>query len=458
MSKVIVTQQKLIDLADSIRTKTGSSDTLSLDEMKDAVRTIPIPERKGGKYFARVVDYDGEVLKEEWLSNGDTFTLPEIPVHEGLVFDCWSCSQDIVNNQTIVNNNNIMAGPIYHTQSGKIEVVLFMSKKSTMTLTGINASTVEWGDGSTGSLTHTYAKEGYYTIKFTNPDATFFLNLTTYGFERDSVIEVRMPNTVYGVADNGFAGYRKLARVSLPSTISSNYAYSNTYNGCYALKCIIYPPSVHSLYTNVHRDNYNLKYAVIPSGFLTMRENSGVFYNCPSLRDIVLPNGFTTLGGTFYGCYSLSNIILPDTLKTIGQNCFYNCYSLNIDKSPSSVTSYGNGCFYGCNSLDKFIVPSSITVVNQRIFGYCLGLSSVVFEGDITSVASQVFAGCSNIKVVDFRNCTSVPGLENVNAFSNTHADLKIIVPDSLYTSWTSATNWADISSKLIKVSDWEAL
>jgi hypothetical protein len=58
----------------------------------------------------------------------------------------------------------------------------------------------------------------------------------------------------------------------------------------------------------------------------------------------------------------------------------------------------------------------------------------------------------------DFSNHTSVPTLANTNAFTNIPSDCKIIVPDNLYDTWKTATNWSTYTSNIIKKSDWNAL
>lgn len=72
-------------------------------------------------------------------------------------------------------------------------------------------------------------------------------------------------------------------------------------------------------------------------------------------------------------------------------------------------------------------------------------------------IGSYWFGGCTSLEVVDLRHVTSVVGLYNINAFSTTNDTYKIVVPDSLYSSWVTATNWKDASivGHIIKASDY---
>lgn len=51
---------------------------------------------------------------------------------------------------------------------------------------------------------------------------------------------------------------------------------------------------------------------------------------------------------------------------------------------------------------------------------------------------------------MDFSQNQNVPTLENVNAFSGTSDDMKIIVPNALYETWKAATNWSTYASRIV--------
>ena len=56
---------------------------------------------------------------------------------------------------------------------------------------------------------------------------------------------------------------------------------------------------------------------------------------------------------------------------------------------------------------------------------------------------------------MNFSQATAVPTLSNVNAFNSTNATYKIVVPDALYSSWTTASNWSSIASHIVKASEY---
>ena len=56
-----------------------------------------------------------------------------------------------------------------------------------------------------------------------------------------------------------------------------------------------------------------------------------MFFECISLKNIIIPNSTTTIqGSAFYGCSNLEKIIIPKTIKSIGDNVFKNCTKLTI--------------------------------------------------------------------------------------------------------------------------------
>ena len=120
-----------------------------------------------GEYFVKVIDYDGTILKEAHLDTGDKFTLPNPPSHNGLVFQEWSCSQEIVDNTITITDNNVMVGAVYTTASGLSEFDIELTKVTGLDVTLNMNGTKDWGDGTSDNLnTHTYTNYGKYMINY----------------------------------------------------------------------------------------------------------------------------------------------------------------------------------------------------------------------------------------------------------------------------------------------------
>lgn len=102
-----------------------------------------------------------------------------------------------------------------------------------------------------------------------------------------------------------------------------------------------------------------------------------------------------------------------------------------------------------------------VTYIKRYAFYDCIDLTSIEFPATIAGFdGGYTFRGCSNCLLFDFRRATSVPSLGATTAFQNTNADKKIVVPDALYSSWITATNWSSttngIVTAIVKASDYQ--
>ena len=124
---------------------------------------------------------------------------------------------------------------------------------------------------------------------------------------------------------------------------------------------------------------------------------------------------------------------------------------------PNTVTNISSEAFAYAQGLMSIIVPSSVTTLRNSTFNYCYGLSYVEILGNITSVPNGLFGSCRSLNIVKMTNCTSVPTLSNTNAFSSALSTFKLVVPDSLYSTWIGATNWTTFANNIIRESDYNA-
>ena len=147
-------------------------------------------------------------------------------------------------------------------------------------------------------------------------------------------------------------------------------------------------------------------------------------------------------------------IVLASDLEgatKLANSTFYKCDTLESLEIPSTVKLIAADSVRDCSSLVNVVMPDTIHTIYGSAFRNCTSLPYIKISSALTLLAGNVFNGCTNLKEVDFSNCTSVPTLEATTAFSSTHADLKIKVPNALYNSWKSATNWSSLASKIVK-------
>ena len=155
--------------------------------------------------------------------------------------------------------------------------------------------------------------------------------------------------------------------------------------------------------------------------------NGGAFRECRGLTSISFPNCTTFSGndGVFYDAVALTNVYLP--------------------KVSSALPNYA---FRGCTSLVNLALPEGTSVYTQ-VFDGCSNLEKLDMGGNGGSLSANSLKNAPKLNVLVLRS-TSVKGLANINAFDNTcfaygKAGGTLYVPNSLISSYQSASNWSTI-------------
>lgn len=312
-----------------------------------------------GQFMVKVIDYDGTILKLDYLNTGDTFELPNAPTHTGLVFQEWSSTETITNNTITVGKRDVFVGAIYGTASEMTEIDLYIVPNITVNL-AMNG-TKDWGDGTSDTATsHTYSNTTtaqHVTIKcdgdtFSNASNTNIFS-TTSG-NPYVVGAIRFGKNVSGISQYAFSKVYGIKYMTIPNTLSgiANYAFSEIRG----LKCVITPSSMTSgLGKYAFQYAYGLETIIMPyiSGVA-----EGGFMNCESLKEIGLKNATLISNYAFQNCYSLINVGFPPTIQRMLKDCFYKCYSMKEYNFREATTvpeleysNDGNGTRYFNGSL-----------------------------------------------------------------------------------------------------------
>ena len=400
----------LTDVADAIRTKKGTTAKINPQDFSNEIASIPAGGSAAvSKSDVNFYDYDGTLLhsysKDEFLALS---ALPDLPTREGLTCQGWNYT--LAKAKEYVTSYDILdIGATYITDDGKTRLYIRIATKGRMTVplyfsqTVANGVTIDWGDGSaTKTLTGTGNKNTSHT----------------YASIGDYIITLKVTSGVLSLG-NGSSAYSVMG-----STGNDGKVYCNM-----------------------------LQKAEIGSNVTSI--GNSAFKNCSSLSSIVIPGGVTSIeNSAFQNCYSLSSIVIPSNVTSIGNSAFQYCYSLSSINIPDGVTSIGNSAFDGCYSLSSINIPEGVTSIGNSAFKNCYSLSSIVIPSNVTSIGNLAFSYCTGMSYYDFRASQSVPTLSNTNAFNNIPSDCKIVVPDSLHSSWTTATNWSTYKSKIVKASN----
>lgn len=391
-----------------------------------------------GEYLVMVIDYDGTVIDKHYLNAGDVYELPTPPVHDRITFDSWSCPVAVNNNKITMPEYDVIIGPTYTINSGKLEIDVLMNEVTGLTYKMSVAGTKDWGDGTVDSLTeHTYAEYGSYTIICDNASLSQNNNLTwrSYGVQQNNtcVVSVLIPNITLG--SHGLVALNSLQSVvfgkgitTLPETFFGQYTY--LYNCC-----------------------------ILPNGMTSIEHQYSMGTGLPwYVRYLVIPNTVSYIN--FYGFHwdNLEYLILPESITnnygSISNFAAYMLKGINFLKQD-----YLNGMIDQCYNLEHIYLAEGITTIrtgnntggSSTFVKGSKYLKKVVFPSTVTEIGGYAFEGCSAIEVLDFTKCTQVPTLDGTNAFNAIKPYCKIFVPAELYDQWIVATNWTAYAPYIVK-------
>ena len=172
-----------------------------------------------------------------------------------------------------------------------------------------------------------------------------------------------------------------------------------------------------------------------------------------SVVEFEIPEGIAEIGScAFWSCKKMEKITIPDTVKTLGSSCFRECNALKEITLPENVSYIGDNAFVNSTSIKELVIPPKVNAVLGWTCAGMTSLEKIIFQGNINAIAYSAFQNSYNCKVFDFTNCTSVPNLTIISAFSGINADAKILVPAALYDKWIVATNWVTYADYIVPV------
>lgn len=173
----------------------------------------------------------------------------------------------------------------------------------------------------------------------------------------------------------------------------------------------------------------------------------------------------TNIGySVFYGCSNLESAFFPECVN-IGMGAFQSLYALTDISFPKCI-SIGQSAFQACSALTSVKFPQCASI-NVSAFTACQSLTSAMFSHSSASarILSYAFRLCYNLlSLYLFGSVIYV--LSALNAFQNTPIYStttstggiygSIFVPESLYSTYISATNWATLSSRFVSLTNAE--
>ena len=130
---------------------------------------------------------------------------------------------------------------------------------------------------------------------------------------------------------------------------------------------------------------------------------NNAFYECVSLKEVVLPEGLSSIGvRAFAGCTSLWQVSLPASLRKISEMAFSGCTALRTVNFSEGLESMGIAAFSGCVSLSAIALPESLEALPASAFANCSSLSRVSLGG-VRRIGKNAFYACFRVSEVSGR-------------------------------------------------------
>lgn len=237
------------------------------------------------------------------------------------------------------------------------------------------------------------------------------------------------------IASSIFASCSSLTSVDIPN---AQYIGSYAFARCPNLRYVDFP-KLSDMGGNAFA-SCGIQEAVFP---LLSSVPQYAFDNCSLMKSAILENATGVGWGTFRSCWSLVSVSLP-VAHTLGSSAFTNCNKLKTIVLPDAVYIY-NYAFLKNESL-------STVILGYNNYGTASGFLS-----------TYAFSGCYRLMSLYLLR-SKVYSLNGVNVFTATPISTfttytsgvngSIFVPESLYNSYITATNWSTYASRFVSLTD----
>ena len=283
-------------------------------------------------------------------------------------------------------------------------------------------------------------------IGATNFYLCYNLRTVTIGTEKSTVCSLHSTNVFYNHVGP--------LSIFVPDSLVSDYkaatnwaAFSSLIKGISEYSTFSYPELIASENGNYY-GTYITGASFSESGYI----GNNAFKNCYQLSYASLPQIYAIWDGAFNGCYKLENVYIPN-VTTIQSGAFSECVNLK-SISAKSVSTIGNYAFFKCFNLKNVSFPN-VEILSSYVFSCCSNLQTAFLPKLKTISGDNNFYSDFCLSAVIIGTSTSsVCKLSRPYNFQiNSQPFLRIYVPDSLVTSYQTATNWAELSSRIKGIS-----
>ena len=169
---------------------------------------------------------------------------------------------------------------------------------------------------------------------------------------------------------------------------------------------------------------------------------NSAFCGCRRLTSINLPSMTSISYGAFSNCESLITVNAP-LATIIYNNAFTNCTNLTTINNLSTVVDIGFNSFFNCTNLTTVDFPE-VDVIKAHAFDSCTNLTTVNFP-NLSTIYYNAFRNCKNLSTLILPNTTKMCNLGNYSAIINTpiyNGNGGIVVASELLENYKTANQW----------------
>lgn len=459
MSKCyIFTEEELTALANSIRTKAGIEDKMTMSEMCDAIRAIE---------SATVAKYGVT----------DTYDFGDLTETGTIALDCKLFPKYVGYKITSITNEGFRGSSI---EEFDFPLLSSIGNNAFFNCTGLTnveiaATVLSISDGIFSNCSN------LENVEFKNAINSIPSNMFSNCIKLKDVI---LPSSVTSIGDNAFFNCSDLNLQELPNNLTSIGAHA--FRNCVGLTINELPDSIMTLSSYAFCDCTNIEFDKLPANLTFL--GSYVFQNCKKVTIHEMNNdNWTTLPNyVFSHATGITHFTLPSALSKVPSNGFEYCSSLSEVIFQHDDMSIGEYAFRFCTALEEIDLSKVKSISNVAFAG--AGLKKLKIYPTTTSIFSSAFDSCTSLVDVDlseatgltyltqsiFRNCTALKVITipstiktiDSNAFQNCTGLKKIFFKDrptalnsSAFSGCTSVTDiYVPWSSGAVSGAPWGAI
>lgn len=180
------------------------------------------------------------------------------------------------------------------------------------------------------------------------------------------------------------------------------------------------------------------------------------FYQCSAITSVAVPKNVALVDySAFQGCSLLKSAELPAALSTVGNYVFKQCTSLKkiVNLENTAIVSFAHE-FCSYSGLTEITFPSGLQNTGFGVCKNCYSLVKAILGSEITTVEESAFQNCSSLKTLVIK-AVAPPTLVNTNAIPPKIE--AIYVPDESISAYQGAANWSSFASKIKGISEMPA-